>query len=127
MAYRSDVALVLTKSGVEQFKNALAKVDNEIATDADALLNSADDHRIDEKTGAEMWYWEWIKWNPIYPECRCIEDAFFDLPREEYLFCCLGEEIEDNQEDGYFTDNPFDVEFVRYINIKPKTIKLMEA
>lgn len=121
MGYRSDIALVLTKSGVKQFKNAMEKVDSQVATEAYALLNSADDHRFDEETGAEMWLWTSIKWyTSFYPDCKFIENTVLDLPCEEYLFCRIGEELEDNQEKGEFTDNPFEIDIVRYINVTPQ-------
>ena len=58
MGYRSDVALVLTKTGVEQFKATLKSQEISKTTRQEVyrLLKWADKH-LTKADGSECWYW----------------------------------------------------------------------
>ena len=65
-----------------------------------------------EEEGAILFYWSWIKWYPDYCavediECflRKVENGEFDemVPdaHEHYRFVRVGEEVDDNETQGY--------------------------
>jgi hypothetical protein len=64
MGYRSDVGIALTKKGVATLQEKLAskEVSEELRASVKRLLSHADEHYSDAASGAEVWYWEWIKW-----------------------------------------------------------------
>ena len=120
MGYRSDVALVLTFDGVQFFHSRLK--DDDIYISVQNFLNRADEHYVDTATGAEVWYWEWIKWYAgdicAYTEPTVIEEILGLLDEKDFRFIRLGEEDDDVQNRGMFFDNPFNVDIVRYINVE---------
>ena len=125
MGNYSDVGLALTKKGVETLHSKLAeeKVSEELRTSVKRLLAHADEHYTDSASGAEVWYWEWIKWYDCYPAgyqdvCFIIE-VLQELDDEDYRFIRIGEEDDDTEMSGRFWDNPFDMYLTRGINFQP--------
>ena len=123
MGYRSEVAIALSKTGTETLHAKLSSPDvsEELRCSVTNLLGYAEQHYIDQTTGAEMWYWDWIKWYggnfAYYENIKFIEDTLAALEDDEYRFIRIGEEYEDVELSGTFWDNPFELELVRGINI----------
>ena len=125
MGYRSDVGLVLSKSGVESLRSKLASPETkeDVREAVSSLLNRADTHYADKESGAEVWYWSCIKWYGggifAYPAISFIEDAMYDMDRDNFYFIRIGEEYDDTEVRGYFWDNPFEMDLIRDIGIQP--------
>ena len=121
MGYHSEVAIVLSKTGTETLRTKLTEVDIDLRNSVNDLLGYAAQHYIDQTTGAEMWYWDWIKWYggnfAYYENIKFIEDTLAALENDEYRFIRIGEEYEDVELSGSFWDNPFELELVRGINM----------
>jgi hypothetical protein len=119
MGYRSDVGLALTKKGVETLNAKLAEesVSEDLRESVKRLLSHTDEHYSDAVSGAEVWYWERIKWYDCYPfgyQNICfIMDAVRELDDEDYRFIRIGEKYDDTEVSGGFWENPFDFELTR--------------
>lgn len=125
MGYRSDVALALTANGLKELHTQLdsTALDNNIRKEANNLLDYADMHFIDPDSKAEVWLWKGIKWylsDPqYYADIYFIEDFLRNLDDEDFRFIRIGEDYEDTEVFGEFTENPFDLELARGITIRP--------
>lgn len=92
MGYRSDVGLALTKNGVDTLHTKLdsQEVSDELRSKVNNLLGHSDEHYTDKDTGAEIWYWEWIKWYGgdcvYYEDIKFIEDTLKSLDDDDYRF-----------------------------------------
>ncbi len=121
MGYRSDVALALSKTGVEKFTTALndSCLDYGIANEVKALLESRARHLTDPENGAELWYWEDIKWYTDYPDVNFIENFLSSLvDDEDYRFMRLGEDYEDVEVSGWFFEDHFNLGMTRKISFQ---------
>ena len=123
MGYRSDVGIALTKKGIATLQDKLASQDisEELRARVKELLAHADRHYTDAASGAEVWYWEWIKWYDCYPvgyqDISFIMDALNELDDEDYRFIRIGEEYDDTEVSGEFWENPFDFELTRSMTL----------
>ena len=123
MGYRSDVGLALSKNGVESLHTRLdsQEVSDELRSKVNDLLGYAEKHYADKETGAEIWYWEWIKWYGgdcvYYEDIEFIEDTLKTLEFGDYRFIRIGEEYDDTEVAGGFWENPFDFELSREITL----------
>lgn len=123
MGYYSDVGLALTKTGVDFLQNKLAspKVSEELREEVKSLLSYADRHYTDANSGAEVWYWDCIKWYDFatdgFPDVCFIMETLSELEETEYRFIRIGEEYDDTDVRGFFWENPFDFELSRGITL----------
>lgn len=123
MGYRSDVGIALTKKGIAMLQDKLAsqEISEELRARVKELLAHADRHYTDASSGAEVWYWEWIKWYDCYPvgyqDISFIMDALNELDDEDYRFIRIGEEYDDTEVSGGFWENPFDFELTRSMTL----------
>jgi len=123
MGYRSNVALVLSKDGVKFFHARLTAptMNNDLQVCIRNFLNHANTYYVDDSTGAEVWYWEWVKWyagdTGAYAEINFIEDTLQLLDEKDFRLIRVGEEDNDSENTGTYFDNPFNVDFVRFISI----------
>lgn len=119
MGYRSDVGLALTKKGLETLNAKLAEesVSEDVRESVKRLLSHTDEHYSDAASGAEVWYWEWIKWYDCcpagYQDICFITDTLKEMDDEDYRFIRIGEEYDDTEVSGGFWENPFDFELTR--------------
>ena len=118
MGYRSNVGLCLSKNGVSLLKQKLGKLDWKTMSDVKDLLNYPDAHFIDVDTGCELWYWTWLKWYVDYPDVSFIENTLLDMDTEDFLFIRIGDDSDDNDIQGDFWENPFDMGFSRSIEFE---------
>lgn len=112
MGYYSDVALVLSAHGIAKlstYTKGTPKNNTNIR-----LINHPDKHLVDS-SGAELFYWNSVKWYEDFPEVQWIETFINSMKQEEYLLIRVGEFIDDVEEQGTFYSNPFDVRFSRQI------------
>ena len=121
MGYYSDVGIALTQKGRQALKEFLKEQGRTArARELRGFLASAEFHRTDSKSKAEVWLWKNIKWyenDDSFPEVALLERLLRELPLEEYLFMRVGEYPDDVEEQGNFWDNPFDMHFVREIAV----------
>ena len=121
MGYYSDVAIALTDAGVKSLKTRLDMADEAILSEVKPLLETADRHFTDPSTKAEAWYWDSIKWyidDPVYyPEINFMQELIQGLDEEDYRFIRVGEDYDDTEVYGDFTENPFDLVLARGITI----------
>lgn len=119
MGYYSDVGLALTKTGIDFLQARLAspEVNEELREEVKTLLTHAERHYTDTASGAEVWYWEGIKWYDFKPdgfqEVCFITDVLTELEDTDYRFIRIGEEYDDTEAKGGFWENPFDFELAR--------------
>lgn len=108
MGYRSEVAFVLSNKASNLLIEKLDTLSKEEKKDVQSLLEHFDEHHVHE-SGAELYYWTWIKWYPEYIAVSVIEDFLRSLEEEDFYFIRLGEELGDIEQFGYFYDNPFEL------------------
>ncbi len=120
MGYYSDVALALTKRGMDYFDKKLADETTPAKTreEIDVLLKYADQHHRDD-SGAEVWFWKNVKWYTCWPEdfpdVDFIDKLMGELDEEDYYFARVGEEYDDDEIRGSWWDNPFCVTLCRSV------------
>ena len=99
MGYRSDVALVIH----EKHYNDLIK-----SLDVKNLLNYADQFKEHK---CLLYYWQSVKWYGADE----LMDYLGNIPGEDYYFIRIGEELDDNEINGDWWDNPFECSLSRSI------------
>ena len=109
MGYYSDVALCLTKNGMDQLKTALAeaKRNNPDSFAAIKMLIGGEPSKIDERTGAVVFLWKGEKWYEEFAEMAFVAKLMDSLPSEDFLFIRLGEDYDDIETRGSFCGKPF--------------------
>lgn len=124
MGYYSETGLALTKNGIEKMQAMLAdeNLGDKTRKEVNDLFGYADQHHVDQDTGAEIWLWNSIKWysgDPLsYPEIDFIEKLMVELEDGDYRFIRIGEDYDDTEVCGDFWENPFDFEIERGISLK---------
>lgn len=123
MGYYSDVAIVLTKSGVATLNESLEDTCIPKCTleETKRLLENADKHFTDHTSGSENWYWQDIKWytcDPgFFPEVSFVMDILNRMDSDEYRFVRIGEDNDDTEILGFYWDDPFDLTLHRHISL----------
>ena len=119
MGYRSDIGLALTKEAVVTLHQKLNKMDKNSVDYQNVIymLSYPEKHLTDTDSGAEVYLWSSLKWYHGYPEIDFFEELMDRLDPEQYLFCCIGENLDDAKERGAFWDNPFDLGILRTITM----------
>ena len=112
MGYYSDVVLVLSAHATAKISTYTKRTPKNNTNTR--LINHPKKHLVDS-SGAELFYWNSVKWYEDFPEVQWIEKFINYLKQEEYLFIRVGEFIDDVEEQGTFYSNPFDVRFSRQI------------
>lgn len=120
MGYRSDVCLALNSAGVAALKEALASPDTseKNRSEVESLLAYADKHLVDAESGSECWKWNDVKWynDPVYyPDVDFVEGFISELDEDNYRFIRVGEDYDDVDVRGWWTDDPFGVTLCREI------------
>lgn len=107
MGYYSEVAIVLSS-------NAMKAVDERASKSVElrALLDMAD--TVKNKDACRMYIWNGIKW---YDKKGIdeIENCLGDINGREFLYCIIGDNLEDITERGLFWENPFRCRILRCI------------
>lgn len=123
MGYYSDAGLALTQRACKTLSAKLAdpKLEPRTVNEVKLLLEHADQHYRDAESGAEVWKWDSIKWYSgeprWYPEIHFLENLMETLDEQDYRFIRVGEDYDDTEVRGYFSENPFDLELKRGIAI----------
>ena len=117
MGYYSDVALCLTKNGMDQLKTALAEAERNKPDSFAAIkiLIGDEPSRTDERTGAVVFLWEGERWYDEFDEIAFVEEFMDNLPHEDFLFIRLGEDYDDIETRGSYWCNPQRVRITREI------------
>lgn len=119
MGYYSDTAIALSDKGVKVLNERLGNADAAVAHEVKQLLESAKYHKTDPVTKSEVWHWQDVKWyqyDPVYfPEIDFIEKLLNALDEDDFRFIRIGEDYDDTEVRGLFTENPFDLELARGI------------
>ena len=117
MGYYSDVALCLTKNGMDQLKTALAEAEKNNPDNFAAIIILIGDEpsRTDESTGAVVFLWEGERWYGEFDEIAFVEEFMDNLPHEDFLFIRSGEDYDDIETRGSYQGNPQRVRIAREI------------
>lgn len=117
MGYYSDVALCLTKNGMEQLKTALSEAErnNHRNFAAIKMLIGGEPSKTDEGSGSAVFLWEGEKWYAEFDEVAFVEAFMDSLPSENFLFIRLGEDYDDIETCGSFRGKPFGMYMERKI------------
>ena len=109
MGYYSDVALCLTKNGMDQLKTALAEAEKNNPGNFAAIkmLIGGEPSKIDEGSGSVVFLWEGEKWYDEFDEIAFVGKLMDNLPHEDFLFIRLGEDYDDIETRGSFCGKPF--------------------
>ena len=91
MGYYSDVALCLTKNGMDQLKTALAEAERNNPDNFAAIkmLIGGEPSKIDEGSGSVVFLWEGEKWYEEFAEMAFVAKLMDSLPSEDFLFIRL--------------------------------------
>ncbi|MPL66782.1 hypothetical protein SDC9_12470 [bioreactor metagenome] len=119
MGYYSDVALCLTKNGMDQLKTALAEAErnNPDSFAAIKMLIGGEPSKIDEGSGSVVFLWEGEKWYEEFAEMAFVAKLMDSLPSEDFLFSRIGEDYDDIESRGSFCGKPFGMYVERKIAI----------
>ena len=112
MGFKSHVIFAVEESTLTL---ALSGIKNlALAKEVDDLLNRQRTTSAKE-AGWIMFEFEWTKWSTKYADIRWITEFMSELEDEQFYFIRLGEE--DMEEAGDPTFCPWDIEYVRQLNI----------
>ncbi|WP_297894414.1 hypothetical protein [uncultured Desulfovibrio sp.] len=117
MGYYSNVALCLTKNGMNQLKTALAEAEKNSPGNFAAIkmLIGGEPSKIDEGSGSVVFLWEGEKWYDEFDEIAFVTKVMDSLSDEDFLFIRLGEDYDDITIRGNFCDTPFNISVERKI------------
>ena len=117
MGYYSNVALCLTKNGMDQLKTALAEAEKNNPDNFAAIkmLIGGEPSKIDEGSGSVVFLWEGEKWYDEFDEIAFVGKLMDNLPHEDFLFIRLGEDYDDIEICGSFCGTPFNISVERKI------------
>ncbi len=117
MGYYSDVALCLTKNGMDQLKTALSEAErnNHGNFAAIKMLIGGEPRKIDEDSGFAVFLWEGEKWYAEFDEVPFVATLMDSLPDKDFLFIRLGEDYDDIEIRGSFCGIPFNISVERKI------------
>ena len=109
MGYYSDVALCLTKNGMDQLKTALSEAErnNHGNFAAIKMLIGGEPSKIDEDSGFAVFLCEGEKWYAEFDEVPFVATLMDSLPDKDFLFIRLGEDYDDIETRGSFCGKPF--------------------
>ena len=109
MGYYSDVALCLTKNGMDQLKTALAEAERNNPDSFAAIkrLIGGEPSKIDEGSGSAVFLWEGEKWYAEFDEVAFVAKLTDSLPDQDFRFIRLGEDYDDIETRGSFCGKPF--------------------
>ena len=102
MGYRSEVALALTDDAVRLLE-AIAEENQEVKQ----LIDDAGANTIseNEEDKGGILHWDYIKWYDSYQEIFIIEKLLQTIPDEDFMFIRLGEESDDNVQEGAYYES----------------------
>lgn len=117
MGYRSDVGLVMNKKCSDKFQKELQSMNQ---TDAAEIIDflSSTTHQKTAENGDVLFIWEYIKWYLTDSVVHFIIDFLNNLDydgEEQYLFCIVGEEMDDCSIGGQYYENPFGLNIIRQL------------
>ncbi|QTO39592.1 hypothetical protein [Desulfovibrio desulfuricans] len=117
MGYYSNVALCLTKNGMDQLKTALAEAEKNNPGNFAAIkmLIGGEPSKIDEGSGSVVFLWEGEKWYDEFDEIAFVGEFMNNLPHEDFLFIRIGEDYDDIETRGSYQGNPQRVRIAREI------------
>ena len=117
MGYYSDVALCLTKNGMDQLKTALAEAErnNPDSFAAIKMLIGGEPSKIDEGSGSAVFLWEGEKWYAEFDEVAFVAKLTDSLPDQDFRFIRLGEDYGDIGACGVCRGKPFGMYMERKI------------
>ena len=117
MGYYSDVALCLTKNGMDQLKTALSEAErnNHGNFAAIKMLIGGEPRKIDEGSGFAVFLWEGEKWYAEFDEVPFVATLMDSLPDKDFLFIRLGDDYADIETRGSYQGNPQRVRITREI------------
>ena len=117
MGYYSDVALCLTKNGMDQLKSALVQAERNNPENFAAIkmLIGGEPNKIDEGSGSVVFLWEGEKWYDEFDEIAFVGKLMDKLPHEDFLFIRIGEDYDDIETRGNYRCNPQLVRITREI------------
>ena len=117
MGYYSDVALCLTKNGMDQLKTSLAEAEKNNPDNFAAIkmLIGGEPNKIDEGSGSVVFLWEGEKWYDEFDEIAFVGEFMNNLPHEDFLFIRLGKDYDDIETRGNYRCNPQLVRITRKI------------
>ena len=105
MGYRSEVALSVTTDAAFLLKE-LCEHNTDLKEIIEEGLNGMDWNSETIRNGHEItFYWTDIKWYDSYPGIVQIQAFMDNYNSDEWRFIRIGEDIDDNIEDGYFYDS----------------------
>ena len=109
MGYYSDVALCLTKNGMDQLKTALAEAEKNNPDNFAAIkmLIGGELSKIDEGSGSVVFLWEGEKWQDEFDEVAFVGKLMDNLPHKDFLFIRIGEDYDDIETRGSYCGKPF--------------------
>lgn len=138
MGYRSRLVLVLSKRAEEEFQRKLMEKEwymiangethvlefNKIAQDGALWFVNENSLTKINDNGDKVYYWDWIRW---YPDSNlsdnCLNSIIQSLSMKDYLFICLGEDVNDIELNGNYYDNSFGINFERKIESNKGSIE----
>ena len=107
MGYRSDVIFACTADAVPIL---LAEAGKSAALQ-ELLFADADEKLLGnyDSEGSYLFRWECIKWYDAYPAIQAfkqmIQKIVEKLDEEAYRWVCIGEEVDDNEVEGWGFDH----------------------
>lgn len=117
MGYYSDACLCLSEKAVKKFKAGLTLEDASKLKNVGKFLEDSEHHKL-FNSGDEIWFWRGVKWYTEFEEIAFMDALMGELEEKEYLFIRVGENIDDSEIQGCYTNNGFDMNLRRTIEFE---------
>lgn len=123
MGYLSQVAIALTKNGVNELNKRLSEAEEDTKEAVRGLLGDQTDTILHGPDGSELYFWRFVKWyedDPVYfPDVLFFQESFHCLRASDYLFLRVGEDYDDAETRGSYWNNPFGLKLFRSLEFFP--------
>ena len=128
MGSLSNVAIVFSKDGYNEFCNKLTELFSEsFVTHILDYIDHCTLKRNDIITGDKAYYWRYVKWQSFNDTCSAstgnpyfesyvINKTLSKINKDHYLLVDIGELNDDNYQVGYYINNSFGIGLKRFIS-----------
>ncbi len=114
MPYTATVGLALTSVANSRLKGYIGDLSKPGGIKLKQLFKTADIHKT--KQSNNLYYWNCIEWSCDSPSRISIETFLLTIPASSYHFCYVGDDPNDNKDEGLFND-PWNMLLLREVVI----------
>jgi hypothetical protein len=106
MGYISEVAIAIRRTAYQELIEGIPE-------NTEAIKSLIDSAEVTKKNDGILLYWDAIKWYSA--DTEKFMESLYAIDSDNFYKVEVGESLEDNQTDGAYWDNPFNICITRSI------------